>query len=173
MLKYIIPCFLCICTCPIAALESQPVSDRVTTEPDTLGRDLRSTQQPVNLADGQAVTNNTILGPTQELLPPLVATRTLQREDYFEWCLRWNKLQYFLAEQRAIPPRTIHGSVTSREGYSQEIRGASFWRPARVHNLYNSTSQTREEVWQIDGYGGGPVTVYNPFVTTHGKSPYH
>ena len=117
------------------------------------------------MADGQEVKNKLILGPTQELLAPFVATRNLHGKDYFEWCLRWNKLQYFLASKRAVPPQTIRGIVTTRHGYSEGGTPNSYWRPPGFGHRSHSTSRTREEVWQIGGYGGGPVTIYNPFVT--------
>ena len=123
-------------------------------------------QRPVSLEDGQTVTNHALLAPTQELLPPYLATQALHGSDYFEWCLRWNKLQEYLAEERAIPPRILRGWTTSRQGYTEGTGGGYGFssRLTRFRQSYNSTSDSREQQWQLGGYGGGPVMIYNPFV---------
>ena len=48
-------------------------------------------------------------------------------------------------------PRELSGWVTKQRGFAQ--RG-----------YFESTTQTYEQVWLSGGYGGGPVTLYNPFV---------
>jgi hypothetical protein len=108
-------------------------------------------------------TNRAILGPTGELLPPILSTQLLGEEDYFEWCLQWNKTQYAQASARAVPPRVISGWLTNRTSYTQSgTAGGLFGRARRGSR--DSTSQSRGQEWRVGGYGGGPVTIYNPFV---------
>ncbi len=158
----------------LQALPAQTWPERLPADLDAMvGNSARvgnlpPNRQPASLADGQVVTNETILGPNRELLEPYIATRRLQGDDYAEWCLRWNKLQYYLAERRSIPPQTIRGWETNSLSFSQGYAGSyGFGRPARVTRLSNSSSHTREQVWRLGGYGGGPVNIYNPFVTRH------
>ncbi len=104
-----------------------------------------------------------LLGPTGELLPPYLATRTLSGKAYFEWCLRWNQQQHQLAEQRRIPPRRVSGRVTQRRGFSRSTSsGGYFYGVSRGD--FQSESRDTEREWEIGGYGGGPITIYNPFV---------
>ena len=120
----------------------------------------------VQLADGQTVTNDNLLGPDEDLLPPYLATQVLAGQDYFEWCLRWNKLQDTLAERRSIPARTVRGYTSTHLSHSQRVSvGYGWWRRSGQgrHAIY-STSRHHEVTWRIGGYAGGPVTFFNPFV---------
>ena len=155
MLKAIYP--LAVCCCLINSLTAQSVTAPLP----------EYALPSVSLADGQTVTNGAILGPTDELLLPYVATQALYGSDYYEWCLRWNRLEEYLAEKRARPPRTLRGWATTLQGYSEGTSGGYGFvaRPTRYRNSYTSTSDSREQQWQLGGYGGGPVTIYNPFVT--------
>ena len=131
------------------------------------GQTTRGTDQ----TEIKLITNRNIVGPTGELLPPELATRTLGEQDYFEWCLRWNRLQHALATERAIPPQIISGRLTQRDGYSRSSWNGRFFGNARSATSYRSTTRSREEVWHLGGYGGGPVTLYNPFVPTTAIAP--
>ena len=119
---------------------------------------------PVNPKDRDVPSNQRILGPTGELLPPYLATRSLGPTDYFEWCLRWNARQYELAKERAVPPRVISGRQTDRRGYSRGWAERRRFATSRFGRSFGSTTLSREQNWYIGGYGGGPVTIYNPFV---------
>ena len=164
---------LCIGIYPAASACAQSETARLPVFPEYIDYDREArydretgfAPQPIRLADGQEVTNPTILSPAQDLLPPYIATQQLYGLDYFEWCLRWNKLQDFLAKERAIPPQTIRGSVTTEEGYWESSSGGNPFRSSRAHGSYRSTIRSRQEVWRIGGYGGGPLNLYNPFVT--------
>ena len=114
--------------------------------------------------DARFDNNHGILDPTGDLLPPLLATRSLSDDDYFEWCLRWNKRQYELASERAVSPRRISGWLTNRSGYARSERAGRFFGSTRTATSYQSTTQSRRQVWYVGGYGGGPVEIYNPFV---------
>ncbi len=103
-----------------------------------------------------------ILGPTSELLPPYIATRNLRGDDYLEWCLRWNRSQQAAAAQRAVPAKVIRGRTTTRRSVSS--RGVRGWYWRSYGGSRDSTSRTREDVWELGGYGGGPLEIYNPFV---------
>lgn len=150
MVRCLTAALLCLCVWSAA-----PADGQVTIDPS---------RKSVALADGQTVANPRILGPTQELLQPVLAGETLYGEDYFEWCMRWNKLEEHLAEQRAIAPRSIRGSVSSGSSFSVGAVGRSLFGCTSGSRRTTFSSQSREQVWRIGGYGGGPVTIYNPFV---------
>ena len=151
----------CVCAFPIA-VAAQPWLDHVPAGVDVVFGDAQSRHRP----DWRIGTSDSVLGPDQQLLQPYIATQTLQGDAYVEWCLRWNTAQYHLAARRSIPARTIRGSVSSQSSFSQgNTGGFGFRRPTRVTHSYHSTGQSREQVWRLDGYGGGPVNLYNPFVT--------
>ncbi len=151
------------------ALPAQVWPERLPTIRNDVRDDAQAVRGSTILADGQIVTNEALLGPTQELLEPFVAKQILQGDDYFEWCLRWNRLQTYLAKQRSFPPRTIRGWMTRQSSFSQgSVGGFGFRGGGPVWRLYHATSQNHQQEWKIGGYGGGPVDIHNPFVNmTH------
>ena len=147
---------LCWAALAIASTEAQVVSLNNLPAPE---------YGVTSLEDGQSVTNTSVLGPDQDLLPPYIATQVLQGEDYFEWCLRWNKLQYYQAEQRSESPRTLNGSRGSFQRYTEGFLPGRFSRGSRIRLSEYATSDTRQQQWQLGGHAGGAVTLYNPFVS--------
>ena len=117
------------------------------------------------LADGQKVTNPRILGLDGDLLAPELATQHLHGADYHEWCLRWNRLAVHRAEQAKIPPLTLRGGTSESSSFTIGTLGTNVFRRTRGTRRTRSTSSFRPQVWRIGGYGGGPVTLYNPFVS--------
>jgi hypothetical protein len=118
---------------------------------------------PTHRPAAEVVRNSRILDPTGELLAPYLAAQLLDGKDYVEWCLRWNRNQYTLASQRAVPPRKISGWVTERWGSSWYGTVGGFHRHSG-RQFQKSTTTGREQVWYVGGHGGGPVTIFNPFV---------
>lgn len=116
-------------------------------------------------ADALLTSGGNIVDARGELLLPSAAARLLDRAAYFEWCLQWNRQQVSLAKQRAIAPRKITGQETTRRGSWQGTRLGGFYRGSSTRGNYRSTTRSRELVWYEGGYGGGPITLYNPFVS--------
>ena len=119
---------------------------------------------PVTLADGQTVTHTRVLGLDGDLLSPELATKNLQGADYHEWCLRWNRLALYRADQEKIPPLTVRGGVSEQTSFATGVLGTNVFRRTLGRRRTRSSSRWQEQVWRIGGYGGGPVTIYNPFV---------
>ena len=124
-------------------------------------------KQLVTSGASATVTNKSILGPTGELLPPTLATKQLRGQDYFEWCLRWNKQQYVEASRRATPATSLRGQVTRQSSFVQGSNSSGFFRRGgnSFRTASNSVTDSRQQLWKIGGNGGGPVAIYNPFIS--------
>ena len=143
---------------------SWPVGSRGTGARESMQRESTAEQieTPIG-ADVVVTSSGRVFDARGELLRPNAAASLLDRAEYFEWCLQWNRRQEEIAKQRAIAPRRITGWETKRRGVWQSSRTGGFYRGSRNRGNYESTVRSRQLVWYEGGYGGGPITLYNPY----------
>jgi hypothetical protein len=98
-------------------------------------------------------------------LPPMFAQQYLRGDAYVAWALQHNKRAYEDAKARREP-----GSVAIVIDYQGETYGNQTVTFGVGYGSL-STGDSRTNVRQVTrsyetvGYGGGPVTIYNPYVS--------
>lgn len=169
-MKLILALLMALVALPTMAQEIQPL-DGISNLSNMIQRLVESpvAKQFARAEQKDLVENKAILGPTGELLPPALATQQLRGNDYFEWSLRWNKQQHRVASNRAVSATTIRGQLTRQSSFVQQgfANSGGLFRRGRGRNVTSSrsTTDTREQLWRVGGHGGGPVSIYNPFIS--------
>ena len=99
-----------------------------------------------------------VIGGNNEPMDPYFAQQQLSGKAWTEWAIAWNKQQYSQARLKRRPPIIISGTITTIDG-TQRSRSRSITTDYRDTKI-----RVIERRWQIGGYGGGPVHIFNPFV---------
>ena len=109
----------------------------------------------------------------QPLLPPFFALKYLRGEAYSAWCLLHNKAERERVAENREPGRLItvfdmrgeiYGNQTYHPYYGNQTYQTyhPYYGTINVGDTrYNRTETTR--TYEIGGYGGGPMTIYNPY----------